>query len=69
MSNDDVVLSPMTDEDRDWDDADEVFGVVMFRATSTQDEWESDPVSDEWDLSVDEAERRLAEEDYSNPFD
>lgn len=55
--------SPMTDE-IEWTEED-VAAAVWFRITATDEEWEADPL--EWDLSREEAARRLDEEDFSPP--
>lgn len=60
--------SPLTDTDINWDDPNEVFEIVWFRATSTDAEWSEDPASQQWDLSREEASRRLVEEDYTSPL-
>lgn len=59
-----VVVSPLTDEE-DEQTPDDVFEIVYFRTTSTDEEWEQDPASDQFDLSREEAATRLDEEDYS----
>lgn len=56
--------SPLTDETID-ETSDSVFEVVMFRVGSTDEEWIDDPASSQFDLSREEAQRRLDEEDYS----
>lgn len=58
------VNSPLTDDEPD-NTEDEVFEIVFFRAMSSDEEWDDDPASLQYDLSREEAARRLAEEDYS----
>lgn len=59
-----ITTSPLTDDVSDSTESD-VFEIVWFRATSTDDEWNLDPASAIYDLSRDEAARRLKEKDYS----
>lgn len=60
----DLVTSPLTDDDPDNTEA-EVFEIVYFRVTATDEEWAEDPASLQYDLTREEAARRLADEDYS----
>jgi hypothetical protein len=60
--------TPLTDIDIDWEDPEAVFEIVFFRATTGDEEWADDPASLQWDLSREEAARRLDEEDYDSPF-
>lgn len=59
-----MIPSPLTDEEDEQTQYD-VFEIVYFRATSTDEEWYEDPASDQFDLSREEAATRLDEEDYS----
>lgn len=59
-----MIPSPLTDEEDEQTQYD-VFEIVYFRATSTDEEWDEDPASDQFDLSREEAATRLDEEDYS----
>lgn len=56
------------DEEYDWGDPETVFEIVMFRLTSSNEEWGQDPASTQWDLTREEAYRRLEAEDYSSPL-
>ena len=56
--------SPLTDEETTWTEED-VAAAVWFRLSSTDQEWSEDPIT--WDLSVEEAARRLEEKDFSPP--
>lgn len=56
--------SPMTDEETTWSEED-VAAAVWFRLSATQEEWDEDPIS--WDLSLEEAARRVQEQDFSPP--
>lgn len=58
----------MTEEAEVWT-ADAVYSIVMFRVSSTDEEWEQDQEIDPtWpDLTRAEAARRLARQDYSPP--
>lgn len=62
----DISLSPLSETEDEWTE-DAVFEAVFFRVTSTDEEWEDDPLSAQWDLSREEAATRLDEEDYSPP--
>lgn len=59
-----MIPSPLTDEEDEQTQYD-VFEIVYFRATGTDEEWYEDPASDQFDLSREEAASRLDEEDYS----
>lgn len=60
--------TPLTDTDIDWENPEAIFEIVFFRATTSDEEWSGDPASLQWDLSREEAARRLDVEDYSSPF-
>lgn len=59
-----LITSPLTDEE-DEQDQDDVFEILFFRITATDEEWENDPASARYDLTREEAATRLDEEDYS----
>lgn len=60
--------SPITDTDIDWESPDEIAAILMFRVSSTDEEWEEDPASFQWDLSREEAAERLDSGDFSSPL-
>lgn len=62
----DVSPSPLSDSEDELDEY-AVFEAIMFRVTTSDEEWENDPLSNRWDLSREEAATRLFEEDYSPP--
>ena len=55
---------PLTDDTDEWT-PDAVFSAVMYRVSSTDEQWDSEP--QDWDLSREEAADRLDREDYSPP--
>lgn len=61
-----IVVGPLTDEEPEWTE-DAVFELCYFRITATDEEWETDPARQYWDISLEEAATRLADEDYSAP--
>jgi hypothetical protein len=60
----DTTNSPLT-QDEYTEDEDEVFEIVYFRVTSTDEDWSEDPASARYDLTREEAARRLDVKDYS----
>lgn len=60
------IPSPLTDDPTEWT-PEAVYEAVMFRVSSTDEEWDQDPASFEWDLSREEAARRIRDKDYSPP--
>ncbi len=61
------VNSPTTNDDLDWT-PEEIEQICWFRITSTDDEWDEDPASDQWDLSREDAATRIDEGDFTPPF-
>ena len=60
--------SPMTAGDVDLSDPSTVYNACLWRMTATDQQWKDSPGLGSWDLSRDEAARRLDDEDYSDPF-
>jgi hypothetical protein len=56
--------SPLTEDDYTTSEY-EVFEIVYFRATSTDEEWAEDAASSQYELTREEAAQRLDAKDYS----
>lgn len=62
------IESPVSADPIDYSDPSSIFNACMWRMTVSDAEWRNSPDYDGWDLSREEAARRIDDEDYSNPF-